>query len=356
MSIRKMHIYTGAYDYWYDNYQAYYLAGLIDELNKQRIDYNINYINSPQKLLSFIRKIRYSVKINKISMNIISNYLDKMFFKLKNDYNTPSGMFDGLTGQYIIELDNGSEKKICIDSRDGGWVGNETLLNWSDIYFKSNYHIINQYDNKVKPIINGNPRILNFIPDLINMRSTEKIYDVFCFIRVWEENREHVIKFIESISHINCSKYVCAYLVGNNLSDIKQRLKYANIAYTTKSMNLKKLWYLSSHSRINIIRLGVHKCVPWRMMDMLSMANCVALDKKPYTVWPTPLNSNTNYINLDISDTSEYQYDALPYIINHALSNSNYIKDIQNNNALYFDQHCSPNKVGEYILNTILDS
>ena len=71
------------------------------------------------------------------------------------------------------------------------------------------------------------------------------------------------------------------------------------IAWTTDPLPLFDLWRLSAQSRLNVLRLGMHHCVPWRMMDVLAMGGCPVLDCDPYTLWPQPLERNQNYLSLD---------------------------------------------------------
>ena len=192
----------------------------------------------------------------------------------------------------------------------------------------------------------------------------KKQYDLCCIIRAWGGTKEldgleHNIRLIEEISKANCKKFILAYLVGENVHETIRRLDRLKIPWTTKPMPINKLWRIAAQSKLNIIRLGMFYCVPWRMIDMLAMGACPVLDRVPYTLWPQPLKENINFfsLNIDVAPSQpiapDEQYAKIPGELESWLSDVNNIGRISKNNSKYFDHYVDPQKLGEYIIQTL---
>ncbi len=323
--------------YW--SYQRYYYLSLSKYLHKNNGKMKV----FPQKTIKFKRK---------------SNSKKKNILKFYQRH-------DPFVGQYILRIPfQEKEIKIAIDAHDTHEIKSKSILDWSDIYFKSNKWESANYPEKVLPIINGNGtlsllkiKILQFL-----RRKKRKKFDVVFISRVWG-GRQHNIRLFEKISKVNCKKYLLAIFTkfDKKLPETKEyqlRLDKAGVPWTYNTIYQGRLWYYMASSRILVIRAGKHLCIPWRMLDQLCMGACFVYDSIPYPKWPHPLQPNINYVNLgikrepdDIIPIEEYQ--KIPEIITHLLKNDELQQIIRINNAKYFDEYASPIKVGEYIIEEI---
>ena len=127
---------------------------------------------------------------------------------------------------------------------------------------------------------------------------------------------EHNLRFLEAVARFPGRKYLLACLVVGDIEATKRRLESQGISCTTGRVPLLELWRICSESRINIIRLGVEDCIPWRMTDLLAMGACPVLDQRPFTIWPQPLQEgDSHYLSLEAhtpvdratADDSAYQ-------------------------------------------------
>ena len=142
--------------------------------------------------------------------------------------------FFPLVGQYLITTSGNKRYRICIDSADSGRVSSQKLLNWCDIYFKTNYWQRDEYPPKVKPMLNCNPMILGHISKLRSYRCATKEYDICFIVRVrggtsWEQGVEHNLRILEQIAKVKCKKFLMAVLVGNDTNSIAERLDQLKI-------------------------------------------------------------------------------------------------------------------------------
>lgn len=317
-------------------------------------------------ILRFMEKMRNSYQLHRIMLNsrLFYRLIDSFAHRIEGPIKTPSSLFCGSVGQYFFRTSKNNEYKICIDSWDSGEIESQDLLKWCDIYFKTNFWSSIKYPKKVLPLINGNPFVLKNLSILQSFRSMKKQYDLCCIVRAWGGTKEvngleHNIKLIEAISKANGKKFILAYLVGGNVHETARRLDRLKIPWTTKPMPLHKLWRISAQSHINMIRLGMFYCTPWRLIDMLAMGACPVLDRSPYTIWPQPLKENTNFfsLNIDVGPwqpiAPDEQYAKIPVELEKLLSDGKNIDRISNNNTQYFDHYVDPQKLGKYIIQTV---
>ena len=363
-SIRRLIIFRDAYDYYHDRYQVYFRQGLSMLTTDNGGEIISKNMFGPEKIAEYARLFKYSYKIEQ-NLGFISKKIKRSVdFTMEFLYKrrkTPSGVFNSLVGQYIIEFSDGKIVKICIDARDAALFVDEELLNWSDIYFKTNFSSSIKYNDKVRPLYVASQHVFPNIERLKNLRNFESIYDLAFIVRVWGgENEtdgiEHNIRLLESVVKVKCNKIVVAYLVAGNIEQLTRRLEKIGVLCITNPYSLTKLWEVSSLSKLNIIRLGMHYCIPWRMHDLLAMGACPVLDQSPLTHWLEPLTENKNYFQLDcpvkkgFDIASEEGYQNIPLKIEKLLSNQEAIDLVKNENSKYFDRHLSPEKIASQII------
>jgi hypothetical protein len=366
MKIKSVIKLSPSYDDWYERYQRYYLESLSKILSKYSVTIETIHLSRYPSFIRALKYIRYSriITSKHFKIKIFSHIMDNIANKYDNKILIPSKLYERNTGQYTFYYENKQEINICIDSRDSYNIKSPELVKWSEIFFKSNYSPIKDYDSCVVPIVNGNPYILKHIDELRAMREAPKLYDICCFIRIWGgsdgiEGIEHNIKLVESISKVSCRKFVCAYLVTGDIPILARRLDAQGIPWVTRSMPLKKLWKICSQSSLNIIRLGMLDCIPWRMMDLLAMGACPVFDRSPLTIWPSPLIENQHYLQLGATVNpvthvaEEASYSEIPDRIIDMINNTELINNISRNTGEYFDKHASPEAVGNYIINYV---
>ena len=338
-------------------YQRYYIKSLKQALNNNFFVFNFK---TKYKILNFFSSLcddfwNHSLKADAL--------LKKVF--CKDQYYFFSYLPTGIM-PYLFLADYSDKKilRVIIDSTDSGNIALNNLLNWVDLYFKTNFWPKFRYSNKIIPFFNLNPIVLNNIKKLICLRNINKKYDLCFIVRVWGgrneiEGIEHCLKLLEEISKIKCKKFIYAYLVAGNIEKTSKRLDKQKILWSIHPFPLNKLWIISAQSRLNIIRLGMHYCIPWRLTDILAMGGCPLLDREPFTVWPEPLIKNKNYLSLDLSIgpekpvALEEEYKTIKEKIENFLLCSDLIKKISKNNSKYFDNYLYPFKVGYYMIKTI---
>jgi hypothetical protein len=285
--------------------------------------------------------------------------VDRLAQALEGPIRTPSSSFHNAIGQYVVRTVDGDTVRVCIDTADYPELRSEELRSWSDLYFKANLWPSRTYPSNVLPIVNGDPMILNRIPTLRSYRTRAKATDICFVVRVWGgrdglEGIEHNLRLLEAVNRARCSKVLIAYLVTGDTAAIAERLGKSGIRSTTRPMRASALWRLMGSSRLNIIRLGMHDCIPWRMAGTLAMGACVVLDQPPLAAWPEPLRENVNFLSLACgtgeSPTADAGYADVPERIEEWLSQREKVEHIMSTNAAYFDRHVDPERVGEAIL------
>ena len=90
-------------------------------------------------------------------------------------------------------------------------LSNLELAAWSDVTFKTNFWPTVEYPANVRPLVNGDPSVLDRIPALRAARSTPKQYDLCCIMRVWGgreglEGIEHNIRLLEAVKRARCAR------------------------------------------------------------------------------------------------------------------------------------------------------
>ena len=322
---------------------------------------------SNHAIVSRIRQVKHSYRLAEISGNKrqhIHRVFDAVAHGISNSKMPASGIFHPLVGQYELQTVGGSTINVAIDSQDSGVVASEALLTWSDIYFKTNMWPSKAYSSKVVAMPNCNPLTLDYIPTLRQLRQRRREHRVFCFIRVWGgtdeiSGVEHNLRLIEAVNRAKCPKTVLAYLVTGKSVEIENRLNSQNIPFTYQPMKRLLLWETAASASINIIRSGMHGCVPWRMTDMLGMGTCTAMDAKPNTAWPVPLLPNQTFVDLRCSDQQTFigdapgTYEQIPDLLESLVNNTALVEQVSKNSADYFDTYLTPEAIGQYILDEL---
>jgi hypothetical protein len=290
-------------------------------------------------------------------------YLDRFAHAAEGPVRAPSFLYHNSVGQYLVDMTDGTQRRICIDAADYPTLRSQDLVSWADLYFKANYWPSETYPANVRRIINGDPLILRRIPSLRTYRAAKKRFDIGFVVRVRggtndDEGIEHNLRLLEAVNRVQCSKFIFAYLVAGNVEADARRLRAHGISSSTRSIRSGKLWRAMGESSLNIIRLGMHYCLPWRMAGALAMGASVALDQPPRASWPTPLKEAVNFLSLgaetiDSPVAKPEAYEAIPELIETWLSDRVKLKGMMAANARYFDEHVDPECVGDYIVQTV---
>ena len=358
--------YVCPYDKWHDPNQVYPQAALKLTAAATGSTFTRLSMSRFPTLLRPLRQCRDSHRLQKLIGNpkYLHRLLDRIAVAIAGPTKTPSGLFHNVVGQYLFKSKDGKECKVCIDGSDSCEISHQGLVDWSDIYFKINGSRARHYPEKILPMFNGDPRVLQEIARLRSFRTMQKRYDVCFIVRVWGgtneiEGIEHSVRMLEALARAKCKTYLAPFLVAGDIRELGRRLASRGIPATTSPTPVGELWRIAAQSRLTVIRLGNHYCIPWGMTAALAMGGCLALDRPPYTVWPEPLLENTNFLSLDLDVglgkplASDDQYSAIPGKIERWLSDDERINRISRQNADYFDRFLAPEKVGGYIRETV---
>jgi hypothetical protein len=270
---------------------------------------------------------------------------------------------DQFVAKYSYHSQN-REITFAIDAHDGKEIFSPELLESCDLYFKANKWKDERYDEKVRPLVNGNGFLrMRHLNRLKSMRGREKDNDFLFISRIWG-GVEHNVRLFEELSSLQCRKRLVAIFVkgtadADETAAAISRLESVGVHCTYDLLSIKDLWQEIATSRIIMIRAGKYMCIPWRMIDLLCMGTCIVSDSDFEPEWPTPLVAGVHYESAGIdrpSDTSAAplkQYGQITDKICRLLSDDTNINMLQKNAADYFDNFAAPDKVGRYILDTL---
>lgn len=358
MTVTAVTAFVRPYDYWYDRYQTFYRHSLRLRCAAAGATFEVVSMTRLPHVLKPLRDVRDRY-LTRAPGSWTTALVDRVAFALEGPVRTPSSSYHNAIGQYVVRTADGSLCRVCIDTADYPELRSDELRSWSDLYFKANLWPNRPYPLNVLPIVNGDPLILDRIPTLRSYRTTKKSTDVCFVVRVWGgrdgiEGIEHNLRLLEAVNRARCSKVVLAYLVTGDTAAIANRLAKSGIRSTTRPIRPGALWRLMGSSRLNIIRLGMHDCIPWRMAGTLAMGSGVVLDQTPPAEWPEPLRENVNFFNLSCGSgetpASDADYAAVPAKIEEWLGQPETLEQMMSTNAAYFDRHVDPERVGEAIL------
>ena len=358
VKIERVVTYCAPYDYCHDRYQAYYAGGIRAAVEEAGGHLAMVSLSRFENLLRRLRRLRSSHRLNRAlgPDNRLLRSIDTVARRLGGLSLPSSRTFHPLVGQYLFRLTDGSQWNVCIDSQDSGEIACDGLLQWSDLYFKTNYWRGRAYDVRVAPLSNANPFVVRHLPLLKASRDTQPSYDVGCVMRVWGgddelKGIEHNLRLLEAVNTADCRKFLWAYLVAGDIGSMGKRLERQGIPWSTEPLPMDRLWAVSAASRLNVIRLGMHGCVPWRMTDVLAMGGCPVLDQAPHCLWSPALVAGRNFIDLGVNVPAgmaladDDSYAAIPGKLERLLATDEGVA-IQRNNAAYFDECLDPTKIG----------
>ncbi len=351
------------YDYSHDRYSAYYRDGLRRHLAEVGGNYEEVSLGRCPRVLQALRRVRdaYRLKPLWVRAGWLLKGIDRAAQFIEGPIQLPAGVSVEAVSHYLLKMDPGQSIRVSVDARDAANLIDREVIGWSDIYLKTNYWPSINYPSKVRPFFNLDPLVIPQCSILRGHRATSKKYDVSMIVRIWggrddAEGVEHNLRLIEAVSKARCKKFLYAYLVAGDIAAAAQRLARQGIPYGEKPLAPERLWRVSAASHLNIIRLGMHYCTPWRVTGALAIGSAIVLDRDPLSLWPEPLTAGVHFLSLAAETNvgqplaSEAQYGAIPAMIESWLADRNLAERIGRNNAEYFDRFLVPQRVGERIV------
>lgn len=353
------------YDYWHDWYQEYYREGLRRYLVESGSNFELLSDAKFPSFLRLLRSVRHSNTLQRI-LDSRSFSIEKYIDWLAWHSGAKSRPSAPLVGEYTFRLADGQNAKVCIDSHDSGEISSPELLATSDIYLKTNYWMGTEYDERVVPFFNCNPNVLPYLKRLKTMRSYSAQYDICFIVRVWggkheaEGSSEHCLRLLEAVAKAPGNNFLLAYLVSGDVAGQGRRLRNSGVPTTTSPISPEQLWEITAKSRLNIIRLGMHQCIPWRVSDLFALGACPILDQAPKTIWPIPIVQGQHFHSLNIETSHDRpvgaasNYDGIPELLRRMLDKKDRNQEIRKQTASYFDAHLELSQVGRHICNIVL--
>ena len=352
-AVSRVEAIVDPYNRTHDRYQVYYRTALASYCASRGIGFAETGSRFP-KQLRFLYRLRESSAFQKVLPGAAGRRTVDTMARMLGAKCGP----EHALGSYAIHVKD-AEIKLAIDAFDSGDVQGAELLQWCDVYFKTNLWPARAYSGKVQSLPNISPHVLDEIPKLPHLRTVPKEWDVFGLFRVWGgtdelEGVEHNLAIFEALAALKCKKKLLAYLVTGDTRKQAERLEKVGVECTTKWTPVEEVWEMSARARINIVRHGMHQCMPWRMSEMVAMGACPALDYSPTTRWPEPLKEKVHYLNLDIpyvpGSRSPFDRQALVDRVQAWLAEKDLLEEIGRETSTYFDRHMMPEKLGEHII------
>lgn len=266
--------------------------------------------------------------------------------------------------------------KVAIDTADGRHLHDESILDWSDIYFKCNAWPQIEYPGKVVSLMNGNGTLSpSKIERLKALRNHKKDFDLVYWSRIWAapgnapENNgvEHNVRIFEALAKVEGRKNLLAVFPEEmdcpSLQEYRDRLDSVGVKWQNGWQNVDSdmLWNSLATAHVNFLRPGNHLCVSWRMVDLLCMGACIMLDGEPFARWPEPLQNDVNFVDSQCTLSADYvlpaddTYAELTARVSALVVDKAKIRKIAKNNQEYYDQYASLAAVSDYVLRVIED-
>ena len=235
-------------------------------------------------LMRHVQDEGYLLKLRGLG-RFLERRLDGLGDVLEGRVRLPSPYFDTGTGQYLVGLEGGTTRRVCIDAVDYPDLSSPELVGWSDVYFKTNWWPSVDYPQNVRPLVNGDPMVLDRIASLRAARSTPKKYDLCCIVRVWGgrdtvEGIEHNLRLLEAVKRgrgaASCSRCLWSGIGRSTRGDSnRQVFRRRRDRFLPPDLATHRSVEAEHHPS------GVHDCVPWRMTGSLALGLCVVLDQSP---------------------------------------------------------------------------
>jgi hypothetical protein len=353
--LRKITAMSYPYDYGYDLYQEYYWKSLDVYCRSRGVAFmKVSNVRFPGFFRN-LRKIRNSYKLRRAFRG--------SWFPAIVDASARAVSLGKATmpaphvGIYVFNFDDFGETPVCIDSSDTHEISCEHA-NRCAVYFKTNFWRGTDYPSNVFPLPNMNPLVGRDMDLFRKLRTASFKWDLFAFVRVWGGKNEvdgidHNIRVLEKLSKVKCKSFVLAYLVCGDIAAQKARLDSLGIRWTTRPMPAQELWKIASESRLNLVRMGMHQCTPWRLIDILAMGRIPIFDYSPLSQWPVPLLENQNFLNLDFNPTEADSRKCMTEAVCDWISDTHLLSSICQKNAEYFDRHLAFEKLGGAVVGTV---
>jgi hypothetical protein len=350
------------YDYWHDRYQETYWKALQARLGEQRFR-TTGQGSIRNEFLRILRRARYSSRLRPKSEQFRENLAAALDAVAR--YGGALSPTTPTVGHYSLKVNDSRTIEFLIDSSDSGdLMANEHMLN-GRVLFKTNYWPTKTYPRGVLPLFNGNPIVYRHLKKLVSLRNLPAEYDFCLIVRVWggkneTDGVEHCLRILEAANKHKGKKFLYGYLVAGNIEESQKRLTSQGIACGTQPVPMKTLWAVSARSRFNVIRLGMHDCMPWRFIDLMAMGAAPILDRAPFTQWPEELREETHYLQMNVHPsitpvmpTTKFDYSIIPAMLDSYLSDPSIESRVRRSAALYFDKWLTPQAAGDYILQAL---
>jgi hypothetical protein len=279
--------------------------------------------------------------------------------KIRLAYRLARGPEQAYVGRYEARLD-GHTVRFAVDAHDGRAVFDEEALAWSEVYFKANRWPGDEYDPRVRPVVNGNGLVdRRKLAHLRSLRDAPKEVDVAYVSNVWG-GREHSLRVFERLAALDCEKDLLAIFPHGFPPEEDEanmaRLRAQGIAVTREPVPPPELWRRLARARVVPLRAGKHLCLSWRTIDLLAMGACILFDALPPPRWPVPLEPGVHVADCGIArpdDTeaaAEEEYDKIAPALEALLAEPARAADLRRAAAAYFDEHAAPGRVARYVL------
>ena len=353
--LRRITVKSHPYHYSHDLYQEYYW----DSLEAFCLSRGLGFTKDSDVLFPAffrsLRRIRHSYKLEKTLrgplLPVVLDAVARIVSHGKTGASAPH------VGFYVFNFDEFGDVLVCIDSRDTHEIAYE-YANSCAIYFKTNFWPGTDYPAHVVPLPNMNPLVGRDVDLFRKLRTAGFTWDLFAFVRVWGgtnqvDGIDHNIKLLHELSKVPCKSVILAYLVSGDIVSQKAKLDSLGIRWTTRPMAARELWRIASESRLNLVRMGMHQCTPWRLIDVLAMGRIPVFDYQPLSLWPAPLIQGRNYLNLDFGPGEEVPRRSFSEIIGEWLSDVGLLSKICRRNAGYFDEYLSFQRFGDSIVRQV---
>jgi hypothetical protein len=354
------------YDRWYSMFQEYYAEGLRTYVEGCGGRFERIGMTRWPSVLAPLRRIRYAQPLQRLYARApwVPRAVDRAAGWLSGELRSPSRAFHPCVGQYLVQDGDGRRHRVCIDSCDYGNLPREELVAWSEVYFKTNFWPSRSYPDRVLPMVNCSPQVLPRLESLRALRTTAKEFDVCFLVRAWGgrdglEGVEHNLRLAEAVARLGTRTFVHAYLVSGDVEAQARRLERAGVAWSRHPMSMEAYWSIAARSRLCVVRLGMHDCIPWGLTGAFAIGACPVLDRKPLTLWPEPLQPGVHFLDLGIDTPADQRvgdpaaYGAVPGRLERWLQQDGLVQGIAARTAQYFDRALHPTRVGAHVFEVL---
>lgn len=349
----------------FDMYSAYYREGLRRYLATSGGHYEEVTLERHAPIVRGVRRVRDAYRLRGFFARLprLGRALDVLVDRIVAAP-PADGLRPGGPHKLVFSGRDSRQLRVCIDSNDDRDVAPEPLA-WCDLYLKTNYWPSVTYPEKVRCLANADPLVIPQLDTMRAGRTAAKEYDVSMIVRVWGgrdevEGVEHNLRLIEAVNRGPGRKFLYAYLVAGDIERARERLGAQGIPCGTDPIPAAKLWSVTAASRLNVIRLGMHYCIPWRFTGALAIGSAIVLDRRPFTLWPEPLREGENFLSLDVETSSEQplapasRYEEVPRKLEAWLADPALAARIGESNARYYDRFVEPEAMGKQIVASVL--